>query len=346
MNRSALKVGVNLGGWISQYPDYDYQYFDTFITREDILRIADWGMDHVRLPVDYPVLEQDSRPGMYLERGFGYIEHCLDWCRENHLNTILDLHKAPGFSFDTLDQNTLFGSPILQERYLALWEGIARRFLGRLDETLAFELLNEIVLPDSAPWNSLVRRVLERIRSIDAKRLIIIGGNRYNAVDELPNLELFDDANILYTFHFYSPLAVTHQKAPWVPALVDYNREVDYPGEAPDLAAFLDAHPEHRARLGVEAGVRFDRQYLDRTLAPAVDFSRRIAQPVYCGEFGVYNKVNMATRLNWTRDYVALLNEYAIGHAIWNYKSLDFGLVDRDGKIVNQELVKIASQHF
>ena len=346
MDKTALKVGVNLGGWISQYPAYDYGYFDTFIGRDDIRRIAGWGMDHVRLPVDYPVLEQDSQPGAYLEHGFAYIEQCLDWCGENQLRTILDLHKAPGFSFDTLDRNTLFGSPVLQERYLAMWEAIARRFLGRLDDMLAFELLNEIVLPESAPWNALARRVVERIRSVDAQRLIIIGGNRYNAPDELRNLDLFDDANILYTFHFYSPLAVTHQKAPWIPALVDYDRDVAYPGEAPGLEAFLEAHPEHRGWLGTEAGIRFDRPYLERILAPAVDFSKRIAQPVYCGEFGVYEKVERTTRLNWMRDFVALLNAHAIGHAVWNYKALDFGLVDRDGRVVDRELIEIASRGY
>ena len=35
-------------------------HFQSFITRADLRQIARWGMDHVRLPVDYPVVEDDS----------------------------------------------------------------------------------------------------------------------------------------------------------------------------------------------------------------------------------------------------------------------------------------------
>ena len=65
MYKISLKIGINLGGWISQYPAYDHRYFKTFITANDIKRIAGWGMDHVRLPVDYPLLEDDARPGAH-----------------------------------------------------------------------------------------------------------------------------------------------------------------------------------------------------------------------------------------------------------------------------------------
>ncbi len=80
MEKTSLKIGINLGGWISQYPAYDHGHFKTFISAADIKRIADWGMDHVRLPVDYPLLEDDDHPGVYKQSGFDYIESCLEWC--------------------------------------------------------------------------------------------------------------------------------------------------------------------------------------------------------------------------------------------------------------------------
>ena len=89
-----------------------------------------------------------------------------------------------------------------------------------MNDTLAFELLNEIVLLDSGPWNVLVRKVVERIRGLDPQRLILVGGNYYNAADELQNIEALDDPNILYTFYFYLPLIVTHQYETDVPSLV------------------------------------------------------------------------------------------------------------------------------
>jgi endoglucanase len=345
MDKSSLKIGINLGGWISQYPAYDHRYFKTFITADDIKRIAGWGMDHVRLPVDYPLLEDDARPGIYKESGFDYIESCLTWCQEQGLRLILDLHKAPGFAFDALDKSSLFTSPDLQARFFGLWEAITKRFVGRLDDALALELLNEIVLPDSGPWNKLVSQVLGHIRAIDPQRLIVIGGNHYNAADELQNLELISDPNILYTFHFYLPLSVTHQMAPWIRPLAEYNQQLEYPGrQAPGLASILEKYSHDTHGLDREIEARFDKSYLHSMLQPALDFSQRIGQPVYCGEFGVYERASMSTRLNWTRDFVALLDEFDIGRAYWTYKALDFGLLDKDGQVVDQGLVELASK--
>ena len=55
-----FQKGVNLGGWISQFAKYDHEHFRTFITREDSAYIASLGFDHVRLPVDYNVLEDEQ----------------------------------------------------------------------------------------------------------------------------------------------------------------------------------------------------------------------------------------------------------------------------------------------
>lgn len=352
MNKKALQLGINLGGWISQYPADDPQHFKTFITAEDIKHIAEWGMDHVRLPVDYPVLEDtrsspvdDSQPGNYRDSGFEYIESCLGWCEANGLRVILDLHKAPGFSFDQFDEASLFNNPKMQDRFLDLWTAIASRFGGRMKDMLAFELLNEIVLPDSGPWNTLVKRAVERIRALDAERLILVGSNFFNSADELQNLDVLDDPNILYTFHFYLPMTITHQRAPWVEPIFEYNRQLEYPGEQADgFEAIVEKYPS--LRLEGEVGISFDKEYLRAALQPALDFSQRIGQPVYCGEFGVYERASMSTRLNWTRDVVDLLDEYQIGRAYWTYKDLDFGLLDKNGQVVNQELLGIVSKRY
>ena len=79
-------------------------------------------------------------------------------------------------------------------------------------------------------------------------------------------------------------------------------------------------------------------------LQPALDFFQKTGQPIYCGEFGVYEGAPMSARLNWTRDFIDLLNQFDIGRAYWTYKALDFGLVDKDGRVVNQELIDIVSR--
>ena len=62
--------GVNLGGWFSQC-DYSKERLDHFIEEKDMDVIAGWGLDHVRLPMDYNVLE--TADGELSEEGFGRI---------------------------------------------------------------------------------------------------------------------------------------------------------------------------------------------------------------------------------------------------------------------------------
>ena len=59
--------GVNLGGWLSQC-DYSQERLDHFIEKPDIEKIASWGLDHVRIPVDYNVMENED--GTWKEEGF------------------------------------------------------------------------------------------------------------------------------------------------------------------------------------------------------------------------------------------------------------------------------------
>ena len=66
-----FKKGVNLGGWLSQGP-LDKEHLDTFITEKDIARIASWGLDHVRLPIDYDNFENED--GSDKEYGYAYID--------------------------------------------------------------------------------------------------------------------------------------------------------------------------------------------------------------------------------------------------------------------------------
>ena len=337
-------LGVNLGGWLSQYQAYDHEHFRTFITAADLRQIADWGLDHVRLPIDSPILEDDDHPGRYKEDGLAYIDQCLMWCKAADLKLILDLHQAPGYQFDALDRVTLFGDKALQARFVNLWRTLAERYQGESDQVY-LELLNEIVLPSSNPWNELVAQTVNAIREVNPQGVIVLGGNHYNQPDQLKELQRPADENILYTFHYYAPLVFTHQKAPWVSATLAYDTTIDYPGECPALEDFLEQHPEHSAWLQDAVGKRLDRALLAAELQPAIDFMQATGETIYCGEFGVIDRAPHAASLRWHHDFIELLNEHHIGRACWSYKQMDFGLVDEHSRVIDPELVKIISTH-
>lgn len=345
MQKSDFQIGINLGGWISQYPNYDHTHFRSFIRANDLQRIADWGFDHVRLPVDYPVLESEDQPGVYLEQGFSYIDQCLQWCKNHGMKVILDLHKAPGYAFDDLQSASLFNDEEMQQRLIQLWDAIANRY-GAEQDWMALELLNEITLPDSAPWNALYPRLVQAVRKEAPDSLIVLGGNQYNAADQMQYLDLLDDDKILYTFHHYLPLVVTHYQAPWLDYTEEYREQVDYPGPSiPARPGFYERHPWCQFVDEFNEGIQFNKNYLAEKIAPALSFSKKNNQPVYCGEFGVIDRAPMPNRINWTRDLIELFNEQKVGRAIWTYKALDFGLVDLSGNVISPELVKIAAMH-
>ena len=76
--------GVNLGGWYSQCNHTEERY-DNFIKKEDFSTIKSWGLDHVRLPVDYNLIQEAD--GTFKESGFKRIQTAIDWCKQNKLNT-------------------------------------------------------------------------------------------------------------------------------------------------------------------------------------------------------------------------------------------------------------------
>ena len=122
--------GINLGGWLSQFAKYDTNHFDTFILEDDIKTIASWGLDHVRVPVDYMVLEEED--GTFKQTGFEYIEKCIGWGSKHNLHMIIDLHQTYGYTFDPVydtDKTIFFYEEKFQLRFYRLWKEIAKRFV-------------------------------------------------------------------------------------------------------------------------------------------------------------------------------------------------------------------------
>jgi aryl-phospho-beta-D-glucosidase BglC (GH1 family) len=313
------KAGINLGGWISQCK-YQPEHIASFISEADISRIASWGMDHVRLPVDYPVIE-DS-PFECHGAGFAVIDKLIGWCNKYKLNVVLDMHKAPGYSFadnNLGDQGEvkLFTDSEIQKRYIFLWEAFARRYTGER-ENVAFEILNEITNPHGESWNRLARKAIEAIQAIDPHRYIVLGGPYFNSVTGLDTLEIWDDEHILYTFHYYLPFEFTHQRASWT-RLKDSGIHLSYPDPA------------------------FNKEYLREQLVPALDFMKKTGKRLYCGEYGVIELADMDSRVNWLRDISELFAEYQIGRAYWTYKGMDFSSVDENGSPVSRELIEAIS---
>lgn len=306
--------GVNLGGWLSQC-DYSREHLDSFITGEDFKIIASWGMDHVRIPIDYNILQNSD--GTVKSEGYGYIDYALEMCEKEGLNTVLDLHKTEGYSFDKGEKESgFFESEKYQERFYALWREMARRYGN--NGKISFELLNEITDKElGEKWNAISKECIRRIREIADKTVILIGGYWNNSVSAVKDLEKPFDDKIVYNCHCYDPLAFTHQRAPWVEIeREDCSKDMSYE----------------------ECG--FNAEKFIEHFAEAAEYAGKNGTVLYCGEYGVIDRVSPEDALKWFKDINAAFNHYGIGRSAWSYKEMDFGLSDEWLKGSIKELVK------
>ncbi|MFW6065419.1 MAG: glycoside hydrolase family 5 protein [Planctomycetota bacterium] len=340
---SELGRGFNVGGWLSQ-SDLSERHMRSFISADDFRQMADWGFENVRIPFDYELIKDPDNPGSCREDGLAWLDTALGWAEQAGLKAVLDMHKAPGFVFTMMTKE--FDGPIplisdasVRRRWLELWRRITERYRGRFGRA-AFELLNEITAPDPADWNDLAAAAFRAIRDADADRTVVIGTNMWNSAAGFPDLEPVEDDNVIYTFHFYDPIAFTHQRARWMPEMVYYGRTVPYPGRPPELRETADraaAEGNHfvARRLGKLADLYgdrgHDRDMLREFLAPALEFRDANDAEIYCGEFGVVHLAPDEDRLRWFRDTLELFDAEGIGWSVWAYKGMGFGVVANDG---------------
>ncbi|MGN0160338.1 MAG: glycoside hydrolase family 5 protein [Lachnospiraceae bacterium] len=336
-----FQKGVNLGGWISQFAKYDPKHFETFITKKDIDYIAGLGFDHVRVPVDYNVLEDED--GNMIESGFAYLKNCMDWCRANNLRMLIDLHECFGYSFDPLkkdmDRKVFFYDEKLQERFLKLWTEIATRFRD-YQEMVAFEPLNEVVLPEVADaWNKLVRRYIEMMREIVPDAYLVIGGVCYNDVLSVPLLDAPYDNKIVYNFHCYDPKVFTHQGAYWMEEMPSDFR-IGYPETVENYRRASRAISDNlEAALFNEDVTQMGVDFFEKIFAPALEHAKKNDAPLYCGEYGVIDLANNEDKIRWLKDIHTAFAKHGIGHALWNYKEKDFGFVDPKFEEIKDEFI-------
>ena len=234
-----LRRGMGIGGWLTNYKRFhvlpherrliitagDMEHFETYITEKDVAYIASLGMDHIRLGFDQIVLEES--PYVYRENILGILRAFVGWCKKYGLRAVLNMHKAIGNYCDILEEKGLMQTKELQDRFIALWLKIEEEFHD--DESVIFELLNEVVNATAEEWNVLAERTVAAIREKNKNRLLIVGGTEWNNPPALPKVKIFDDENIIYTFHCYAPHEFTHQQGVLQAEQLYYNRKMPYP---------------------------------------------------------------------------------------------------------------------
>ncbi len=235
-NQEVYLKGIGLGGWLlhegymlqmssfanaaheirqkivdligaSNAQEFYKLYYENYVTKADIDKIKSWGFNSIRLPMHYKLLSPQS--GVYSEAGFATIDSLLNWCEQNQIYLILDLHAAPGGQSDEpisdYDSNypSLWEDDANKAHTIELWKKIAERYADK-EWIGGYDLINEPKwsLPNNnQALRELYINITNAIRTVDKNHILFVEGNWF--ANDFTGLTPPWDGNMAYSFHKY-----------------------------------------------------------------------------------------------------------------------------------------------
>ncbi|KUG25569.1 hypothetical protein ASZ90_004607 [hydrocarbon metagenome] len=250
-----------------------------------------------------------------------FLDEAVDWAEELELSLILDNHTFDPF---------VSTDPNIGNILIPVWRNMAEHFKDR-SKLVYYEILNEPHGIEDAIWNNIQQQVIDEIRNIDSIHTIIVGPAGWNSYNNLSAMPVYDDDNLIYTFHFYDPFLFTHQGASWVtPSLVPLSG-VPFPYNP------LSMPPVPPELIGTWVGDALNNYSNDGTISKvrqlidiAYEFKSIRNVQVFCGEFGVLmDNANNNDRVLWYNIVRTYLEHREIPWTTWDYHG-GFGLFEKN----------------
>jgi endoglucanase len=289
-----LGKGGNLGNIL-----YNFDTWDKKREQEHLDLIKGIGLNGVRINIGPFAHVNERRTYTLSKEFFERLDWTIDRALSRGLTVIIDNHEYHTMADDPMGNKDMF---------LSTWEQIADHYKD-YPENVYFGVLNE---PNghltSYLWNYFLIDVLDVIRMSNPNRTLVLGPGRWNNIQQLEWLQLpEDDRNIIVEIHYYSPHHFTHQGASWSEG--------------------------SEAWLGTTwRGTSAEKQAVLDDFQIAIDWANTHNRPLYLGEFGVYKKADMDSRVQWLRFVVEQAEKNNISWAIWDLMGTSFGIYDESKK--------------
>lgn len=265
---------------------------------EDFAALAALNVNAVRWQI-YRQSNDQTPYDAWLAAKLDDLDKALDGAARHGLVLAVDLHSPPG---GRLPDRTMrmFMEKSHADRFVAVWEEIARRFKGR-PGLWAYNLVNEPVQNLPSPeglddWLALQVRAARAIRKIDPSTPIMIETDQWSSPETFAWLRPVDVPGIIYQAHMYWPGEYTHQGVRTGQGVAD----------GKDAAAPSLPYP------GELQGAPFDKESLRRYLQPVRDFQLATGAPIFIGEFSVIRWAPGGAR--YLDDVISIFEEYG-----WNW---------------------------
>ena len=309
--------GVNLTNWF-QVNEVGQIQINKY-TKKDFEQLKSLGCDVIRLPIHLHS-HTSGQPNFEVNPLlFEFLDEIVTWAEDLNMHIILDNHTfdPSGFTPLTIDL------PLLK-----IWPQIAQHFNGKY-KNIYFEILNEPNGITDAVWNQIQGKVVTAIRQVNKEHTIIVGPANWNNYQNLKSMPVYEDKNLIYTFHFYEPFLFTHQGASWTTPSMSSLKDVPFPYQKSKMPGF----PNQLKGTWVESAFNdYGRighiDYVKEQLSIAVKFAKERNVPIFCGEFGVFASASPEVDRTFWYEYIRKeLESQKISWTIWDYHG-SFGLFE------------------
>jgi endoglucanase len=296
-----LGRGINFGNILEASPSEGS--WGLSLSDELFDKAREAGFATIRLPVRWSNHAQLQAPYAIDTAFFERVDYAIRAATSRGMNIVVNMHHHRQLCGEKLDNGEpAVDASVLDDRFVAMWGQIAKRYQSQPPERVLFELYNE---PNSdctpARWNGLLQRALAEVRKTNPDRFVVVGPTSWNSADALEDLQLPDDRRLIVTIHNYNPFRFTHQGASWAGNEADnwLGTNCCDAAQTAEITAPLD-------RAQQWAGGRW---------------------PIWVGEFGAYEKAPYDARLRYMRLVRDEAEKRGFTWAYWEMAS-GFGIWD------------------
>ena len=317
---SHLKHGVDITLWFRYPLDESDEYFANYISDDDLNFIKNNGFTHVRLSIAPKFIFDDSSQTKMNAHMLPFIDKAIERILSHHIAVVVDIH----------DEQKTFENEKNAQDLQVFWGNFAKHLIKFDANNVYFELLNEPVFDGKENmWLKIQNKLIQTIREQAPNNTIIATGANWGGIEGLENVKPSTDNNIIYSFHYYEPMAFTHQGADWGGDSYPSIANLEYPENPANCEQVLTSVTTDNARDEVQGycDQKWNKETITDFIKRAVDWSKKNNNvPIWVGEFGVYCKQTpRESKLQWLKDVKDIFEQNNIGWTLWGYDDC-FGL--------------------
>ncbi len=171
-----------------------------WITPSDFARIKAAGMNHVRIPFSFTLLDEID--------GLTTLRRAVDEAAKTGLYSVLDMHGVPGgqngdHTSGHKGQNELWFKVENITRMESYWTRLGREF-GNDPKVAMFDLMNEpFGAPNPAMLHLVYDRVIRAVRKVAPTKILLVDDG-YKGFETTPHPNLARWTNVVFSLHLYN----------------------------------------------------------------------------------------------------------------------------------------------